>query len=266
MIDGSAGRTSATRIDRSPGGDGRVEPMGGPVGHLPGRPVRPVPRAARPRPGRAGRPRWIAAGRPGLARGARCALAEPRDDVREPGHHGRARAAPRLRPRATAVPGTGRHRVGRRPADRAAAVGRRSRPPARLRPARAAVRAVRVPGHLRPVHDDRGGPRHDVRLGPVLRPVRADGHRVRRSRSRGRGPGRRRVRAAAVPDDHRAARERGPGGRSRADVGTRRWASSGRRSCSPATSRAGRRRCRWWSTRSSRVATSTRRSRPPRSS
>ena len=87
-------------------------------------------------------------------------------------------------------------RGGRRPADRPAAVGGRARAPARLRPARGSSAApFDVLGFDDPVHDRRGDPRPDVRVGTVLRPLGADRHRGRRPRPRGRRPGGRRDRA-----------------------------------------------------------------------
>ena len=131
--------------------------------------------------------------------------AQPGHDRDQPRHHGRARPAAGLRPRAPPVPRQGLARGHRRPADRPAAVGRRAGAAARLRSAGPARRAVRAPRHLGPVHDDRGDPGPDVRVGAVLHPLGADRDRRRRSRPRGRRPRRRRVGAPAVPVDHGAA-------------------------------------------------------------
>ena len=115
-------------------------------------------------------------GRPRVPGRPRRPVAEPRHDGDQPGHHCRPRPAARVRARPPPVPGQGLARGDRRPADRPAAVGRRPRPAARLRPSRAAGGAVRVPRRLGPVHDRRGDPRPDVRVGA-------------RSSSARRGPG-----------------------------------------------------------------------------
>ena len=148
------------------------------------------------------------------------ARAEPRHDRDQPRSHGRVRAAagasssPAGR---SAASGSSRPR---RPADRAAAVGRRPGAPARVRPPRAA-------GGAAP-----GGRDLDIAFttfavilaqtfvsAPFFIRSRAPGSRRCRPRPRGRRPRRRRDGAPAVPADHRPARRRGARGRPGHELG-----------------------------------------------
>ena len=175
--------------------------LGRSLARRPRRPLRAVPRAAGRRARRAGRPRRLAGESPSPRRSSstRSALSLV-DDGGQPGRDRRARAAAGVRPGPPAVPRQGLARGGRRPADRAAAVGRRASPCCSCSAgAGCSAAPLDAPRHRDPVHDDRGRPRPDVRVGAVLHPLRAGRDRRRRPRPRGRRPGRRRVGAAAVP-------------------------------------------------------------------
>ena len=115
--------------------------------------------------------------------------------------------AARAAARPTKVPRLERPRDVHRPADRAAAVGRRAGPLLLAGPARAPRRvAPRVRDRDR-VHHDRGRswPRRSSSAPFFIRSART-GFAVRGPRPRGRRARRRRVRAPGVPVDHRAAR------------------------------------------------------------
>ena len=164
-------------------------------------------------------PRWLAAGRARLAGSPRCAVAEPRHDGDQPGRHGRARVAARVRAGPPALPGKG---LVEAVVDLPIVL-----PPSVAGLALLLVFGRRgllsapfdVPRHRGAVHDHRGRHGHDLRVGAVLHPIRSDRDRRRGSRPRGRRPGGRRLGAPAVPIDHGPAGRRRAGGRAGDDLG-----------------------------------------------